>query len=77
MEEHTLREFEKRVPRKLSGPKRDEVTGAWRKRNNEELHNLYASPSRIRMMKKRRIRLAEHIAQMRGKRNVYRILMKI
>jgi hypothetical protein len=44
-EEHRLRVFENRVLRRLFGPKRDEVTGDWRKLHNEELHRLYSSPS--------------------------------
>jgi hypothetical protein len=56
--------FENRVLRKIFGPKRDEVTGGWRKLHNEELHNLYSSPSMIRMIKSRRMRLAGHVAQM-------------
>jgi hypothetical protein len=50
-EEHRPREFENRVLRGILGPKRDEVTGGWRKLHNEELHNLYSSPSIIRMTK--------------------------
>jgi hypothetical protein len=50
-EEHRLRVFENRVLRKVFGPKRDEVTGGWRKLHNEELHNLYSSPDIIRMLK--------------------------
>jgi hypothetical protein len=46
---------------RILGPKRDEVTGGWRKLHNEELHNLYSSPSIIRMIKSRRMRWAEHI----------------
>jgi hypothetical protein len=48
--------FENRVLRRIFGPKRDELTGGWRKLLNEELHNLYSSPSIIRMMKSRRVR---------------------
>jgi hypothetical protein len=48
-EEHRLRVFENRVLRRIFGPKRDEVTGEWRKLHNEELHDLYSSPSIIRM----------------------------
>jgi hypothetical protein len=48
--------------RKIFGPKRDEVTGVWRKMHNEELHNLYPSPSLIRMIKSRRMRWAGHKA---------------
>jgi hypothetical protein len=50
-EEHRLRVFEKRVLRRISGPKRDEVTGEWRKLHNEELHNLYSFPNIIRQIK--------------------------
>jgi hypothetical protein len=53
-EERRLRVFEKRVLR-IFGPKRDEVTGSWRKVLNEELHNLYSSPSIIRMIKSERM----------------------
>jgi hypothetical protein len=56
--------FENRVLRRIFGPKRDEVTGGWRKLHNEELHNLYSSPSIIRMTKSRRMRLAGHVARM-------------
>jgi hypothetical protein len=52
-----------------------EVTGAWRKLHNEELHNLYSSPSIIRMIKSRRTRLAWHVARMGEKTNAYRILV--
>jgi hypothetical protein len=54
--EHSLREFENRVLRRISGPKRDKVMGDWRKLHNEELHNLYSSPNIIRMIKTRRMR---------------------
>jgi hypothetical protein len=54
------------------GPKRDEVTGGWRKLHNE-LHNLYSSASIIRMIKSRRMRCAGHVARMADKRNAYRI----
>jgi hypothetical protein len=56
--------FENRVLRRIFGPKRDEVTGGWRKLHNEELHNLYSSPSIIRMIKSRRMRWARHVARM-------------
>jgi hypothetical protein len=55
-EEHKLRVFENRVLRRIFGPKRDEVTGGRRKLQNEELHNLYSSPSIIRVIKSRRMR---------------------
>jgi hypothetical protein len=55
-EEHRLRVFENRVLRRTFGRKRDEVTGGWRKLHNEELHNLYSSPSIIRVIKSRKKR---------------------
>jgi hypothetical protein len=66
-----LRVFENRVLRRISGPKRDKVTGGWRKMHNEKLHNLYSSPSTIRVIKSRRMRWAGHVAQMMAKRNAY------
>jgi hypothetical protein len=74
-EEHRLRMFENRVLRRLFGPKRDEVAGGWRKLHNEELHNLYSSPSIIRIIQSRRMRWAEHVARMGEKRNADRILV--
>jgi hypothetical protein len=50
-----LRAFENRVLRRIIGPKRDEVTGGWRKLHNEELHDLYSSSSIVRVIKARRI----------------------
>jgi hypothetical protein len=55
-EEHRLGVFENRVLRRIFGSKRDEVTGEWRKMHNEELHDLYSSPSIIRIIKARRMR---------------------
>jgi hypothetical protein len=55
-EKHKLRVFENRVLRRIFGPKRDRVTGGWRKLHNGELHNLYSSPSIIRITKSRRMR---------------------
>jgi hypothetical protein len=69
--------FENRVLRGIFGPKRYEVTGGWRKLHNEELHNLYASPSIIRMIKSRRMRWAGHVASVGEKRNAYRILVEM
>jgi hypothetical protein len=63
-EEHKLRVFENRVLRRIFGPKRDVVTGGWRKLHNEELHNLYSSPSIIRIIKSRRMRWAGYLARM-------------
>jgi hypothetical protein len=56
--------FENRVLRRIFEPKRDEVTGGCRKLHNEELHNLYSSPSIIRMIKSWRMRCAGHVARM-------------
>jgi hypothetical protein len=70
-EEHRLRVFENRVLRRIFGPKRDEVTGGWRKLHNGELRNLYSSPSMIKMIKSRRMRCAGHAARMEEKRMVY------
>jgi hypothetical protein len=67
--------FENRVLRRIFGPKRDEVTGEWRKRHNEELHDLYSSPTIVRMIKSRRMRWAGHVAQMGEGRGVYRVLV--
>jgi hypothetical protein len=55
-EEHRLRVFENKVLRRIFGPKRDEVTGGWRKLHNEEFRDLYSSPSIIRMVESRRMR---------------------
>jgi hypothetical protein len=64
-EEHRLKVFENRVLRRIFTPKRDEVTGGWRKLHNEEPHNLYSSPSIIRIIKLRRVRWAGYVARMR------------
>jgi hypothetical protein len=63
------------VLRRIFGPKRDEVTGGWRKLHNEELHDLYSSPSITRIMKSRRMRWAGHVARMGEKRNAYTLLV--
>jgi hypothetical protein len=70
-----VRVFENRVLRRIFVPKRDEVTGDWRKLHNEEHHNLYTSPNTITMIKSRRIRWERHAGRMGMKRNVYRILV--
>jgi hypothetical protein len=58
---NTLRVFENRVLRRIFGPKREEVAGGWRRRRNEVLHTLYASPNVIKVIKSRRIRLVGHV----------------
>jgi hypothetical protein len=63
------------VLRRIFGRKRDRVTVGWRKLHNEELHNLYSSPSIIRIIKLRRMRCAGHVARMGEKRNMYRLLV--
>jgi hypothetical protein len=73
-EEHRLRVFENRVPSRIFEPKRDEVTGEWRKLHNEELRDLHSSPSIMRIIKSRRMRWAGHVARMGEKRNTYRLL---
>jgi hypothetical protein len=74
-EEHRLGMFENRVLRRIFRPKTDEVTGKWRKLLNEELHDLYSSPSKIRVVKSRRVRWAGHVARMGEKRNAYGLLV--
>jgi hypothetical protein len=63
------------VLRRIFGPKRDEVTGGWKKLHNEELHGLYSSPSIIRVIKSRRMRWVGHVARMGEVRNAYNILV--
>jgi hypothetical protein len=67
--------FENRVLR-IFGPKRNEETGGWRKLHYEELHNLYSSPSIIRIINSRRMRWAGHVARMGEKMNAYRNLVR-
>ena len=63
-EERKLRVFENRVLRGIFGPRRDEVTGEWRRLYNEELNDLYSSPNIVRVIKSRRMRWAGHVARM-------------
>jgi hypothetical protein len=63
-EGHRLRVFKNRVLRRIFGPKRDEVTGEWRRLHNEELNDLYSSPNIIRVIKSRRMRWVGHVAGM-------------
>jgi hypothetical protein len=66
--------FKNRVLRRLFGPKRDEVTGEWRKLHSEELHSLYSSSDIIRQVKSRRMRWVGHMALMGEERKVYKVL---
>jgi len=63
-EERRLRVFENMVLRRIFGPRRDEVTGEWRRLHNEELNDLYCSPNIVRVIKSRRMRWAGHVARM-------------
>jgi len=74
-EERRLRVFENRVLRGILGPKRDEVTGEWRKLHNEELNVLYCSPNIVRVIKLRRRRWVGHVACMGERRGAYRVLV--
>jgi hypothetical protein len=67
--------FENRVLRRIFGPKRDEVTGGWKKLHNKELHGLYSSPSIVRVIKARRMRWARHVMRMGEVRGTYNILV--
>jgi len=74
-EERKLRVLENIVLRRIFGPRRDEVTGEWRRLHNEELTDLYPSPNIARVIKSRRMRWAGHVARMGEERGVYRVLM--
>jgi hypothetical protein len=71
-EERRLRVFGNRVLRRIFGPKRDEVTGEWRKLHSEELNDLYSSPTIVRVIKSIRMRWAGHVTRMGEGRGVYR-----
>jgi len=73
-EERKLRVFENMVLR-IFGPRRDEVTGQWRRLHNEELNDLYCSPNIVRVIKWRRMRWAGHVEHMGEERGVYRVLL--
>jgi hypothetical protein len=74
-EERELRVFENRVLRRIFGPKRDEVTGEWRKLHKEELHDLYTSPNIMWVIKPRRMRWVGHVACVGEERGMYRVLV--
>jgi hypothetical protein len=68
-EEHRQKAFENKVPKKIFGPKRDEIIRGWRQLRNEELHNLEPSPHIIRMVKSRRMSWSEYVGRVGEKRN--------
>ena len=70
-----LRLFENKVLRRIFGPRRDEVTGGWRRLHNEELNYLYSSPNIMWVIKSRRMRWVGHVARMGEERGVYRVLV--
>jgi len=74
-EERRLWVFENRVLRRICEPKREEVTGEWRKLHNEELNDLYSSTNIVRVIKSRKMRWAGHVARMGEKRGLYRVLV--
>jgi hypothetical protein len=74
-EERKLRVFEKKVLRRIFGPRRDEVTGDWRRLHNEEINVFYCSPNIMRVIKWKSMRLDGHIARMGEERGVYRMLV--
>jgi len=73
--ERRLRVFENRVLRRIFGPKRDKVTGEWKKLHNEELNDLYCSPNIVRVIKSTLMAEARHVARMGQRRGVYRVLV--
>jgi len=75
-EEHRLRVSENRMLRRIFGPKRDKVTREWRKLHNEEINDLYSSPSIVRVIKSRRMRWAGHVACVGERRGAYRVLVE-
>jgi hypothetical protein len=74
-EERRLKLFEYRVLRRIFGDKRDEVIGEWRELHNEELNDIYFSPSIVRVIKSRKMSWAGHIARIANRRVVYRVLV--
>ena len=75
-EERRLRLFENRVLRRIFGPKRDEVTGEWRKLQNVELNEMYCSSNIVRVIRSRRMKWVELVARMGERRGVCRVLVE-
>jgi hypothetical protein len=73
--EKRLRVFEIMVLRRIFGPRKDEVTGEWRRLHNEELNDLYSSANIVRVIKSRRMRWAGNVSRMGEERGVYRVLV--
>jgi hypothetical protein len=74
-EENRLRVYENRVLRRIFWPKRNEITGEWRKLHNEELSDLYSSPTTVRVIKLRRMRWVGHVSHMVEGEGMYRVLV--
>ena len=74
-DERRMRVFENKVLRRIFGPKRDEVTGEWRRLHNAEIYAVYASPNTLRVIESRRLRCAGHVASMEATEGKYRILV--
>ena len=75
-EERKLRVFENKVLRRIFEPRKDEVTGNWRRLQNDELNDLYSSPNIVRVIKSRRMRWAGHVARMGEEKGMYMVLGK-
>jgi hypothetical protein len=75
-EECRLRVFENKVLRRIFGPKRDKITGEWRRLHSKELYALYSSPGIIRVIMSRRLRWAGHVSRMGERKGAYRVLVE-
>jgi hypothetical protein len=73
--ERRLRVFENKVLKRVFGPKKDEMTGEWRKLHKKEVNDLYSLPNIARVVKSRRMRWAKHVARMGKDRGVHRVLV--
>jgi hypothetical protein len=74
-EKHKLGVFENRAPRRMFGPKRDEIIRGWRKLHKEELRNFHSTPNIIRMIKTKRMRCVGRVTRIEEKRNAYWVLV--